>query len=90
MERSGRDAALLRRHFLDRIDGAMEIGAGGVGEREDEAGLAQLRIVGERFARGRLRRRTDDRPSETFDRLLAVEVERFGHHQVDGPRTGLG
>ena len=68
----------------------MEIGAGGVGEREDEARLPQLGVVGERFARGRLRRRTDDRPGETLDRLFAVEVERFSHHQVDGPRTGLG
>ena len=90
MERCSRNAAFLRRHFLDGVDGAVEIGAGGVGEGEDEAGLTQIGVVWERFARGRLRRRTDDCSSETLDRLLAVEVERFGHHQIDGPGACLG
>ncbi|NBW87440.1 MAG: hypothetical protein EBR23_11600 [Planctomycetia bacterium] len=84
------DAALGGGDVLDLVDGAVQVGPGGVGEGEDEAGLAPVEIVGRRTRLHSLWRGANDGPGEAVNGLGAVEVERFPSHLLDGPGTGLG
>ena len=70
----------------------MQIGAGRIGQGQHQAGLAVVGGVPLSRGRGGSNRNgwPDDRPGESRDRLVAIEVERFAHHPLHRPGAGLG
>ena len=77
-------------NVFDQIDGTVQVGPGRVGECQHEAGLPGIEVVGLAADGNPFRGRADDRPSETGNRLPAIEVQRLLGHPFDRPGAGLG
>ena len=76
--------------MLDLVDRPVKVGPRRIGEREHEAGLAGVDVVGFGAWLDALGGRSDQGAGQPSHRLVGVEVQRLGRHPRDRPGAGLG
>ena len=90
MERRLGNPAFGVGNLLDEVKGPVQVASGRIGERQYQAGLPGLQVVGVGASLDPFRGRSNDGPGEPGNRLLAVEIERFLGHPLHGTRARLG